>query len=323
LLANGSDDPEDTARRVEVGVHPDLEWIEPRGAHEILVDDVRRQVVAQAALRPFESSRRVFVIVDADRMNDESQNALLKTLEEPATFAVFVLTSAAPGRLLPTIPSRCRAVRFAPLPSIEIAATLQAEGVAGDTAVGCARLAGGDVDKARSLAGPRADQRAEAQAAARAVLGDSEDPDWRLAAPWQPLIARAEKAGAAAEAEVKEALDDVLAIQPKRGRSGKTREHDLQARRARRRAHTASLDRSLELIELWFRDLVGVACGAEEQVFNVDQLEALRRDANGRRVDALIDCLALVEETRRRLERNVLEDLALEALFDRLRRTLS
>jgi hypothetical protein len=55
----------------------------------------------------------------------------------------------------------------------------------------------------------------------------------------------------------------------------------------------------------------------------VDRLVALREDAAGRDVGALIDCIALVEETRRRLERNVLEDLALEALFDALRRRLS
>ena len=108
LISEGSVDPADTERRVLSGVHPDLSWVEPRGAHDVLVDDVRNQVVRQAALRPFESERRVFVIAEADRMNDESQNALLKSLEEPASFAHFVLVSSAPGRLLETIPSRCR-----------------------------------------------------------------------------------------------------------------------------------------------------------------------------------------------------------------------
>ena len=112
------------------GVHPDLTWIEPRGAHEILVDDVRTRIVRQAALRPFESQRRVFVIVDADRMNEESQNSLLKTLEEPGSFAHFVLVSSAPGRLLETIPSRCRPVRFGAIPPARIAEALEAEGVA-------------------------------------------------------------------------------------------------------------------------------------------------------------------------------------------------
>ena len=128
LISAGADDPADAERRVMSGVHPDLTWIEPRGAHEILVDDVRTRIVRQAALRPFESRRRVFVIVDADRMNEESQNSLLKTLEEPGSFAHFVLVSSAPGRLLETIPSRCRPVRFGAIPPARIAEALEAEG---------------------------------------------------------------------------------------------------------------------------------------------------------------------------------------------------
>ena len=73
----------------------------------------------------------------------------------------------------------------------------------------------------------------------------------------------------------------------------------------------------------WLRDLIAVNTGCEDQVLNADRLDLLRADAQGRDVARLIDSVALVEDTRRRLERNVLEDLALEALFDRLRRLAS
>jgi hypothetical protein len=73
-------------------------------------------------------------------------------------------------------------------------------------------------------------------------------------------------------------------------------------------------------VSLWFRDLIALASGREAQVFNVDRAEELTADARGRTPDRLIGCLELCEETRRRFERNVLEDLALEALFNRLRR---
>jgi DNA polymerase-3 subunit delta' len=73
-------------------------------------------------------------------------------------------------------------------------------------------------------------------------------------------------------------------------------------------------------VTLWFRDLIAVASGREAQAFNVDRGAELAADAAGRDVGRLIDCLELIEDTRRRLERNVLEDLALEALFNRLRR---
>ena len=327
LLARGVPDPADTGRRVLAGVHPDLTWVEPRGAHEILVDDVRKQVVREAALRPFEASRRVFVIADAERMNDESQNALLKTLEEPSQFAHFVLISSAPGRLLPTIPSRCQSIRFGPVPTSRIVALLTADGVEPSLADACARLSAGDVGKARTLAGEGAEQRAEAEAAVRAVLrrGDDDDGDvdWRLAEPWVPLLARAGEAGAHAEAEVKEALDRRLETEPKRGSQGLVREYELQGRRARRRAHTASLDLSLELIGLWFRDLVAVASGGDAPVLNSDRRDALAEDAAGRDPGALVICIELCEDTRRRLERNVLEDLAIEALFSRLRRLVT
>ena len=188
LISAGADDPQDAERRVLSGVHPDLTWVEPRGAHDILVDDIRTRIVRQAALRPFESRRRVFVIVDADRMNDESQNSLLKTLEEPASFAHFVLVSSAPGRLLETIPSRCRPVRFAAIPPARVAEALQAEGVSATTALACARLAGGDAARARALAGPDAELRAEAELAARATLQARDDAEWVMAEPWGSLL---------------------------------------------------------------------------------------------------------------------------------------
>jgi DNA polymerase-3 subunit delta' len=321
LLARGQENAADVERRVLAGVHPDLTWVEPRGAHDILVDDVRKQVVREVALRPFEASKRVFVIADAERMNEESQNALLKTLEEPSPFAHFVLVSSAPGRLLETIPSRCRPVRFGPVPPERIAELLVAEGIEVSLASACARLSGGDVSKARRLAGEGAEQRAEAEAAARATLKDTDDAEWVIAAPWRALLARAAERGARAEEEVLTDLERLLENEPKRGRGGFAKEIELQARRAHRRAHTASLDWSLELMQLWFRDLVALASDSETQIFNADRLADLAEDLDGRDVDALIRCVDLCEDTRRRLERNVIEDLAVEALFNRLRRT--
>jgi DNA polymerase III subunit delta' len=321
LIARGQSDTADVERRVWAGVHPDVTWVEPRGAHDILVDDVRTKVVREVALRPFEASKRVFVIADAERMNEESQNALLKTLEEPSPFAHLVLVSSAPGRLLPTIPSRCRMVRFGPVPAERIAELLAEEGVDPSLADACARLSGGDVGRARWLAGEGAEQRREAEEAARAAMRDTDEVEWTLAEPWRALLDRAMERGGRAEEAVQQELEQFLENEPKRGRSGIVKEFDLQARRAHRRAHTASLDLSLELVQLWFRDLVAVASESDAQVFNTDRSVELSEDAAGRDLDALIACVDLCEMTRRRLERNVLEDLALESLFNRLRRT--
>src|SRR3954447_22571113 len=108
LLAEGSKDPDNARRRAVEGVHPDLTWVRPSGAAEMLVGDIEEPVISAATRTPFESRRRVFVIEGADTMNDQAANKLLKTLEEPPPFAHLVLLTNRPGNILPTIASRCQ-----------------------------------------------------------------------------------------------------------------------------------------------------------------------------------------------------------------------
>ena len=82
----GARDPDAVAERVARGTHPDLTWVTPSGAAEMLVGDIEEPVVAAATRTPFESARRVFVIEGADTMNDQAANRMLKTLEEPPPF---------------------------------------------------------------------------------------------------------------------------------------------------------------------------------------------------------------------------------------------
>ena len=82
-----------------------------------MVEEVREQVIRAAADRPYEGGKRVFVIEAAEAMRDESQNALLKTLEEPPEFVDLILLTSEPAALLETIASRCQPVDFAPLPA--------------------------------------------------------------------------------------------------------------------------------------------------------------------------------------------------------------
>ena len=125
LLTEGVPDPAGAATRVEHGVHPDLTWVAPASSAGILRGDVDEAVVAGAARTPFESTRRVFVIEDADELNDQAANRMLKTLEEPPPFAHLILLTSRPAEVLPTIASRCQAVRF-DAPSVEeIAARLK------------------------------------------------------------------------------------------------------------------------------------------------------------------------------------------------------
>src|ERR1700722_19960613 len=101
LLADGAASPQMVRERVQRGSHPDLTWVTPSGAAEMLVSDIEEPVVAAASRTPFESRRRVFVIESAETMGDATANRLLKTLEEPAAFVHLILLTAKPGEVLP------------------------------------------------------------------------------------------------------------------------------------------------------------------------------------------------------------------------------
>ena len=124
LLSRGSTDPEQARRRglADPSPHPDLAWLRPPG-NQHLVEEVRERVISQVSYRPFEGETRVFVIEDADAMAEESQNALLKTLEEPPPYAHLILVSAEPEALLETVRSRCQEVSFQSLPREVVDAT--------------------------------------------------------------------------------------------------------------------------------------------------------------------------------------------------------
>ncbi|MCM3905954.1 MAG: DNA polymerase III subunit delta' [Pyrinomonadaceae bacterium] len=86
----------------------------------LLLVDQMRDIEREANFRPFEGKARVFLVDDADKLNDQSANALLKTLEEPPPTSHIILISSRPAMLLPTIRSRCQAIRFSPLTTAEI-----------------------------------------------------------------------------------------------------------------------------------------------------------------------------------------------------------
>jgi DNA polymerase III subunit delta' len=104
--------------RIARGVHPDVLVVEPGDMGSIRIEQIR-DVIDRAAYRPFEGKRRVVVIDDADAMAAPAQNALLKTLEEPPSSSVFILVTARPDVLLPTVRSRCIRLWFAEGPAGE------------------------------------------------------------------------------------------------------------------------------------------------------------------------------------------------------------
>jgi DNA polymerase-3 subunit delta' len=319
LLSDGAPDPDNARTRVEHGVHPDLTWVAPTSAAGILVADVDEPVVAAATRTPFEARRRVFVIEDADELNDQAANRMLKTLEEPASYVHLVLLTSRPGDVLPTIASRCQAVRFDAPGTDELAARLGRQGVPPEQAQACARLALGDADRAIALAlgeGPAVRHAAEAFARA-AVSGDL------ASQPWTALLAQARVRGDRALAQVEEVGAAELELVPKKDRRRIERETGERGKRAHRRAQTAGLDEALALVGLWFRDLACIADGAPELVAHADRAEQLRADAQGRSAHRLREAQVQVDEARSAFELNPSEELLLEALAVRLSQTVS
>lgn len=107
--------------KIEKGIHPDVRIIAPEGEttegkkSKVIKIEQIRAIQNEMAYPPFEGKKRVFIIDNAERMNTEAANSLLKTLEEPARNSIIILVTSRPSYLLHTIISRCQGIRFSSL----------------------------------------------------------------------------------------------------------------------------------------------------------------------------------------------------------------
>jgi DNA polymerase-3 subunit delta' len=165
--------------RIARGVHPDVLVLEPGDTGSIRIEQVR-EAVDRAAYRPFEGKRRVVIIDDADALVIPAQHALLKTLEEPPSLSVFILVTARPDVLLPTVLSRCPRLNFGPLSPNEIAGALVALGKTETAAHAVAAAADGSLGRALEA---RAEHFVQARDVARQALAhaaSTPDPRRRI-----------------------------------------------------------------------------------------------------------------------------------------------
>ncbi len=146
--------------QVRDGNHPDVMTVTPgkplspevkSGLQGIPVDEIR-YVNALVGQHTFVGGQRVVIIERAEKMNPAAQNALLKTLEEPLAGTVFLLLTESPELLLPTIVSRCRALKMHPWPDDKVLAVLRAHGVADDLAKRAMYVSSGSIGQALAIA---------------------------------------------------------------------------------------------------------------------------------------------------------------------------
>lgn len=163
LLCQGQDKPCGLCPacvQVKAGNHPDVIVVQPgvpispevsRDLKSIPVDEIRA-VNELAGRHTFEGGQRVIIIRQAEKMTPGAQNALLKTLEEPMAGTVFLLITDSPELLLPTIISRCRALKLHPWTDDKVLAVLKAHGVDAHRCEEALHVAGGSIGRALSVA---------------------------------------------------------------------------------------------------------------------------------------------------------------------------
>ena len=134
--------------------HPDIIFLSHEKPGTISVDDIRRQINGDIAVKPYSGPKKIYIINEGEKMTVQAQNALLKTLEEPPEYAVIVILTTNVDSLLPTILSRCVVLNMKPAKDAQIKKflmdTMQIPDYKADI---CTAFARGNLGKAKMLAG--------------------------------------------------------------------------------------------------------------------------------------------------------------------------
>lgn len=300
--------------------HPDVHHIVPEGPL-IPVDVIRDNVIPEAARSPFEATRKVFIVEEADRMNPQAQNALLKTLEEPQPDTTFILISEHEEELLPTVHSRCVVIRLEPIARDELIALLESDGATSEDAEIAARAADGDLEAARRIAFDDDSQRRRKR--------------WlevprRLTTPSDALDAAAEVLDEAriAVKELETAQRDEIkelaeAFGEGRGTASVRQAVVKRHKRELRRLEQDILIEALQVVGSFYRDVLLVRHGNQQGSGNPDVADELRSWAGADvRDEALVGAAQRCVEAQSGIPLNANPTLAIEAAFLELTRTV-
>jgi DNA polymerase-3 subunit delta' len=298
----------EVCRRAIEGVHPDLVEVERAGPF-VTVDDARR-VVRLAQRRPLEGHRQVIAVSDI-HLARLAAPVLLKTLEDPAGPTVFVLLADAVPAELATVASRCVRIELRPVPADELARWLETQGIVDPLAAEVAEAAGGNVDRARLLAGdPRF---AERRALWRSVPSRLDGTGAIAAALATELLASAEDAVEPLRARHRAELDGLAAEAQEVGERGVPRRKDIEERqhRTERRWRTDELRAGFAALAGAYRDRLVTLSAGHGSAMSV-------KVRGAEKVRELAMAVEAVEQASAELVRNPNEPLLLEALLVRL-----
>lgn len=295
-----------SCRAIDSCTHPDIRTVAPVGPSRTLRiaqfwprDGVKEHPADRALLRdlqyaPVLAKRRVFIVEDAEALHEDTANSLLKVLEEPPRYALFVLTAPSATAVLPTIASRALAIRFRLVPSPDIEqALIEQKNISPDRAHFLAAYSQGRIGTAFTLA------EQPALLSGRDLILDIAE---EIAGLPPPIAAFRIAEGLRKAASSLGAKDD----------SGEER------------GQRANLVQALDILALWYGDLLAIAIsGGEAVIANADRSDSLVRAARRLRPESIEHSLQLILDTRRYIERNANAQIALEALVTGLLATSS
>lgn len=290
-------------RKLERGVHPDVKWL-TRAKRLIGIEQIRG-LQEDALYPPSEAPRKVYVITEAEALSLEAANSLLRILEDPPPYLVFLLLARSLD-LLPTIVSRCQVIRLIPQTPTAIREELRADGFEKEEIDYLLAVTKGLSHLLAQL--PRDGFRPlEERARLASQLAGLED---------QGVVRLLAKA--ANPLESREAALELIRRLPQR------RAHQvLHLAAALSKVEREVLGELLREAVFWFHDLLLVSLRDEGrpdlQLFNLDQEEALRESGKSHDPLRLIELISLLERARSELEGNANLQLLLEAALLRMR----
>lgn len=255
--------------------HPDVITIQATKKN-YSVDDIREQLVADIAVKPYNGRKKIYLIPHAETLNQQSQNALLKTIEEPPQYGVIFFLTENASTLLPTIRSRCVQINLHPLSDERVKNYLiHTRHLPESRATLCAAFAQGVLGKAL-------------------LLAESEE-----------------------FMQVREEMTMLL------HRINDMPSYDFAAEARKIKEYQMGIEEYLELMRLWFRDLLLFkSTGRETQLVFKDEIPEIRRQAEKCSFQGIDKILGALEMTKTRQKYNVNFEMAMEELFAEIKENL-
>jgi len=285
-------------RKIDHSNHPDVRILAPKDKSRLIKREEIDEVNEFASLRPFESKWRIFILLDAERMNITAQNHFLKTLEEPPGSSLFILISEHPRVLLPTIRSRCQSVRFRALRRETVSALLRRDrDLPQDLSDAIAEISEGQMTRALDLV----------ESEKRDVVLSLVE---KIATGTDPVVL-AEEFSAFLNDQRKRIESAVKA----ESGSDAQNEDAERAKEDRLAALAAIVQKDiveyLYLLQTWYRDeLVATTANGMDRIWNKDRRKSIGQSGGDNAAK-----IAAIEEARVNLDRFIPEERVFRELF--------